>query len=180
MPVNRLPTRPDIIQTFLVCVFVVHAWAFISFLSKFPAYILRFEPWEILGILAYSQTFALLESALTLGMLLLLSILLPGNFLKEKFVPQASILVISTAAWSAMYAWYTWHYLELSFSKWGFQAGFVISYFLTISVLSYLIRRLPRLEASLYAFADRLTVLSTFYLVIGVLSLFVVTLRNLI
>ena len=168
---NRLPSRGDIFLVFLVCVTAAHAWSLIHFLHAGPAYILQFEVWDILGLFAYTQGYALLESALLISGMGFLSFILPQRFFGDKFIPLGTIIVLFTYVWFILFEIYA--NTEAS-TAW--MIGLPISL-----IVSYLaVQRLPRFRASLNNIAERNTVLACVYLMIAALSLIAVIIRNII
>jgi positive regulator of sigma E activity len=56
--------------------------------------------WDVVGILAYTQTVGLLESAMVLLVLILLGAILPARLFRDEFVAQGSMLVLLTLGWA--------------------------------------------------------------------------------
>jgi hypothetical protein len=66
--------------------FVINVWTIVNILRAIPSWIMSRTVWEVIGIISYPLTFALLESVLLLLGLVILAGILPGKFLREKFV----------------------------------------------------------------------------------------------
>ena len=50
------------VVVFAISMFVVHVWQIINMLQLVPAWRLRLDAWDLVGVIAYTQAFALLES----------------------------------------------------------------------------------------------------------------------
>ena len=131
--------------------------------------------WELVSVIAYTQTFALLESLFVLFCLLFLGAILPAQFFRKKFVALGSMVVFVTAAW-AMIAQYN----SEKTSLWGARdfLPWLVLYMVSVAVPYLLIRRYERLEEAITSFVGRLTVLSFIYVSMGILSVIIVVLRN--
>ena len=95
--VNRSPTKQEALLVFSACIFPIHIWITIVFLYNFPSLILKASLWQILGVLAYSLVFALIESLLLFGFLVLLVVILPRKVLRERFVHLGTLLALVIA-----------------------------------------------------------------------------------
>jgi hypothetical protein len=168
-----LPSRGDIILVFLVSVFIIHTWSIYSFLHEVPAYVLRLSIWEILGILAYTQAFSLFESTLVLGILVILAFLLPRQLFAEKFVAQSTILVLITGGWLILP-----FYLNQTYQSIATTAS-LLGYIFFLTLMTLLVRMIPKFEDVLNGIAERLTVLAALFIVFDILSVLIIVYRNL-
>ena len=82
---DRLPARQDVVLVFAVCAFPVYSWSILSFFDRLPRWLLHLDPWAVIGIFAYAQMFALLESLSLLLVLLFLSAVLPVRLFRNRF-----------------------------------------------------------------------------------------------
>jgi hypothetical protein len=176
-------TRQEIWLVFAVAAFPIHFWAWLNFLREVPAYILHVKIWDILGILAYVQAYALLESLLVLATLIFLAYITPRRFLQERFVPQGAILAIIPALWMIPFHYQNRIAQALSMQVTGyviFLATWLFTFIIALLDLSLIFRRHPRFEAGLCSFADKLTVLATVYIILDILGIILIFIRNLI
>jgi hypothetical protein len=158
---------------FAVCVFPIHVWSFISLLSRLSGLMLKLNPWELIGTIAYVQTFALLESMSLLLILVILAAVLPARLLRDRFVAKSSILVLLTSAIAIAIHYELIHWWRLC----EFLAG-LASYLLLAGALCVLIQRYERFEKAIQMAADRLAVLSSAYVCVDLLSVITVVIRN--
>lgn len=172
---ERLAPREAIASVFALCVLTIQAWAFVNLFREVPALRIRMGFWEMLGTVAYVQAFALLESLLVLGMVLLLAALLPARWLRARFAAQGSALVLVSALWAVAI-----HY-NGGLASWtgGQMAGWAAGYLLSVGASWALIGRYPKVEAGITEFGRGLVVLAMLYAFVGVISIIVVIVRNL-
>jgi hypothetical protein len=133
---------------------------------------------DILILSTYVFAFSLLESLIVLGGMVLLALLLPARFFKNKFVAQGVFLVIlaSLAAYllhPKLVVITPWKLLYLVLIPIIALSGTII----LLVLLSFLFDRLPGLNRVANAFAEGMTIFAYIYLPLGLLSLFVVLLR---
>jgi hypothetical protein len=136
---------------------------------------LRLSSWELVGVISYTLTFALLESLAIWISVVLLGAILPARLLRDKLVAQGSGTVFVTAGWAVAA-----HYNADGIRQWGlgmFALGFAL-YLASIGVLGVLIRRHKKLEKLICSLVERLSILSFVYVSLGLVSLVVVIARN--
>ena len=172
---SRLPARTEIFKAFAVCVFLVQVWSIYNVWHAVPSWALAMDTWTLAGTIAYTQAFALIESLLVMGLMVLMAIILPGKWYKERFVAQSSVAIILAAIASVLA-----HLYGQDWSMWntrGFLTWLGILFCL-ILVASFLVARFKWLERGLEALAERLLILSSVYIAIGLVSLILVLIRN--
>jgi len=176
----KIPLRKEILAVFSTAVFISFSWSIYRMFFQVPSWVFYLTLNDILWISAYVVGFALLESALLLGFMLLLSILFPQKHFMSKFVAQSTLILLVLTIGALLYQqnigmlkWWGW--LELLI----FILAFIASLTLLIISFSFLFDRLARLKGLIEAIADRLTVFSLIYIPLGVLGLIVMLFRNL-
>lgn len=163
---------------FAAVVFPIHAWAILQTLQEVPAWILRLDSWDLTGVLAYTQLYALAESITVLLLLVVAALLLPGRLLRRHLVAQGSMIVFSTAGLAI--ALHLGEKLVRPDRLRLLLLGVVgIAWLAAMGVALFLVPRRPAWIAALEGLARRLAVLSTLYVALGLLGLGVVVLRNL-
>ena len=166
----------DILLVFAACVFPIHLWSIINLLQVVPAWILRATVWELAGVVAYTQIFALTESALVFSVLLLLGLVLPYRLYAHKFVALSTALIILNSAWF-IFIQYTYDAIR----TWNAPRFlFLIAvYLLSLALTYWLVWRSNKLEMVIEAAIKRVAVLSFVYVALSVFSFFIVVVRNL-
>jgi hypothetical protein len=180
---ERLPPRKDILQVFGVVLFAVFGWSIRGFLYKVPAFTLYFGLISNMSILGYMLAFALLESILVTGILLMLSVALPARSLREGFAYKGFLIIFVAAIAMILFEWW----FQIGFFK-DILAGqyymvptFVSGLVLCIAallLLLWLFRARPRFQSYVLYAAEQLGIFTYIYVPLGVIGLVVVILRN--
>lgn len=174
---GRMPARDEMLNALAACILPVFFWSIINVLYEVPAWILRLSTWDLLGVIAYTQAFALVESVVIFLLILALALVLPRRFFREKFLAlTATIMTISTI-WLILA-----HYNDQVIRQWGlkqFLLWFLVIGF-TIMVAYILVLRFEKVGVVVDAVYRRLSSLSFFYLFIGVIGLTIVVVRNIL
>lgn len=177
---RRLPKFREVFMVFLVAIFPIHVWSLITYFHELPAYILRMTATEMLGVLAYILVFSLFESLLVTTIAVLLTFILPRGWLLDRFLVNASILVMVSALWMIPVHYNSMILYELGKLGvredifWLLWGGL---YLLAIWDLIMVARRHVKFSRAVLAFIDRISVLSGIFLVADILSLFIAAYR---
>lgn len=185
---SRLPSRRDIFLVYAVTTTTIHLWALLNFLREVPGYILRAQLGFILAVLSYTLASCLIESLIVTSLVVLLATITPRRFLLDRFVPQASILVLVPAFWiiPVHYQAIIIHGLLTNLATTAFPAYialvamWLITFIVALIDFSIIFRRYPKVDAGIRDVADRLTVLTSVFILLGVISLGNMLVRNLI
>jgi hypothetical protein len=181
---SRLPTRSDTLHVFGVVLFVVFGWSIRGFLYKIPSFTLYFGLTANLAILSYMFAFALIESALVMAVLLLLSAVLPARVFKQGFAYKSFLaILVATLAAIAFETWWRIDFFKdmmagMTYPIPPFVAGIVVS----IALLAALLRSFrfwPPLQKYAGFVMDQLSIFTYIYVPLGLLGLVVVLIRNL-
>jgi hypothetical protein len=162
--------RQEILQVFLFCAFPVHLWAFINMFVDVPAWLMYMNLWELTSAIAYTLTFALVETTLLFLGFMLLGHLIPRSWTSEPFVSLACVLAIELALLAA-----------------GIQALIVqdrpkllalVGAVLVVAATVAWVWRTPKLRGLLRVVADRIALLTYFYLSFDLVGAAIVLFRN--
>ena len=168
----------QVFPVFSIIVFFVFTWALYSAAYQVPSWLGYLSIWNVVTLMIYVLAFALFESAVVLGFVLLICLVFPAHIFKEIFIAQGSaiIVVLSGVALSIQYNFQLLYALEF----WQgiiYILMFLIALAATVLLFAALIRRYNRLQRLLEALATRMTMFGYFYLPCGLLSLAVVLVR---
>jgi len=122
------------------------------------------------------MAFAFLESLLVTGVLVLLSAILPSNWLRDGFTYKGLIAILMATIASIILQ----RTLQGEFPTLLILTLIWFIPLLWTVVFIILVQRKPPLQRILVEAAERISIMLFIYLPIGVISLVVVTLRNLI
>ena len=179
---QRFPTRPELVTLFLVSAFPLHVWAILMFLYELPSFMRRLDAWDILSIFAYTQAFALFESAVVWAAVVFTCLALPKNLFRVKFVPVGALFLLLSFLWIAPVHFQV---TILDRLEWNMSAYnmvvlvWVIFYFVIVGGSIWMAFRSARFESLVNSLVERLTVLSVLYVVVDVIGILIVIGRNL-
>lgn len=130
---------------------------------------------ELLGAFSYIMGYALPDALVLFLGVLVLALIVPYRFFREKFAALGSALALITAVWFIIFH---------SFPMWLEQRQMVplglwaVSFVLVLGLAYWQILRNPKAEALVDTFMQRAVTLSALYLFIDFLSLINVLIRN--
>lgn len=172
---SRLPSRQDAFVVLGVIVFAVFSWSIRGFFFIFPSIVLRYAAGEIFAIFSYMETFALLESLLFLGGLIVLSAVLPKTWLRDGFSYKGFLIVLLGSIASILYQTSLGSNLPDAQMYYLWAGGLALLAIGSILLFHFI----QRWQAVLISIAERFTVFAYLYIPIGCISLTVVVFRNL-
>lgn len=169
--VKRTPTREQIQPVFAVTVVIVFTWTLYRMFWYLPSWMGDFDILEVLTISAYVNVFALLESSIIFGILLLIGFLLPGKVLRETFVPTGCTLITITgfSAYLLQRKMKTIYKLEL-LQLVIYPILILAAILILVFVLSWIFRRFKFIARIVTLIAERMTVFLYIYIPLSVLS----------
>ena len=91
---SRWPDSRSILNVFAVAVVIIYGWTLYASFWKVPSWSFFLRLDEIFSIYAYAFTFNLIESLLLLLGCLSLSLILPAQWWKEKFLSRSVTLIV--------------------------------------------------------------------------------------
>lgn len=141
-----------------------------------PGWANQLDAWDLFGVIAYVQAFALVESAAVLLPLLLLAMVLPLEQLRERFAAFATGIVYVSAGWFVLA-----HSHDDLLRTWSFGQllPWIGAYCASLLAISALVHGSARVRASIGSFVERVSVLASVYLLVGVAAVVIVVIRNL-
>jgi hypothetical protein len=172
--VSRLPSMGQLTAVYGVIVFMVYGWTIYWYLWKLPSWLYFLTLGELLVTFSYAMVVNLIESLLVLLLPVLLSLLLPYHWFRERFVAQGVILVILLLI-ALM------NYLNIIIGLQGFPPGLglmALGAIIVIAFLIFLVGRVGLLRKVVEEIGNRATIFIYIFLPISVLSIFVVLIRN--
>jgi hypothetical protein len=178
---SKLPSRQEVLPVLSVIVFIVFTWTLYRMFFQVPSLLFYMRVWDVLIISAYVLAFALFESAVVLGLLLIFSLVFPVKYFKDNFVAQGStvVLMISMGAvalqrkMNIMYRLDGW---ELILYPFVILAAIVF----VIFAASYIYDRFKILPRIISTVAERMIVFVLLYVPLSILGMLVVLVRNII
>jgi hypothetical protein len=161
-------------------VFISFSWSIGRMFWFLPSWLYFLSLWDIVPILAYVLAFALLESLMVLGLLLILAFLLPPRYLREKFTTKGVLMAVMFGLTSILFH----RFLSIAY-PWSprqivvYSALVVSAVVFLALVISYIsVHRFARFEKLVTALAERISIFFYIYVPLGVVSLIMVVIRN--
>lgn len=160
---------------FAAAVFSTHVWALIDFFQEYTVWIKRMNTSELLGAFSYLMGVFTLPDAIFLFLgVLLLALILPYRFFRQKFATLGSALALITAVWFMIF-----HF----FPKWLEQRNWIalglwaVSYVVVLGAAYVYIWRSPKVAGFVDNFMQRAAGLAGLYLFIDLLCIINVVFR---
>jgi hypothetical protein len=181
MITGRLPALTQITPVFAIIIFINFSWAIVLSFWVVPSWLNYVALWDILAGYAYILAFVFLESLLLLALILFLAFLLPFGFLRQKFVPQAGLLVLLFTIATLIFHWltplaYDWTASQITWVSLLIFVGVIL---LGLSLSYWITQRIPVLEKIITGFAERASVFLILYVPLSILSIIIIIFRNL-
>lgn len=165
-----LPPGKTIFLIFSVCVVTVHSWNIFVFLYTFPALLKTTKLDEIIGVFAYSLSFALFESICLTAIIITLIGIIPVKFLRERFLFYGTSLALIFSVWLIL----------INLQGKNVQSWFFLQLIICILIIFMYSLLRPSQTKNTKSVADKLTVISSLFLSIDLFCIGVVIFRNLI
>ncbi len=173
---KRFPHRREIITILGIAVFICHSWTLLGFFNRLSSFILYFRPTEVAGIFAFMMAFAFLESLLVTGVLVTLSAILPYKWLSDGFAYKGFIvLVMATVA-----AIILQRTMQGELPSLPILTLIWFTPLVWIAVFIKWVQMKPGVQKFLISIAERTSIMLFLYVPIGILSLIVVAVGNLL
>ena len=173
---NRFPHRSEIIAVLSIAVFVCFSWSILGFFHKLSSFLLYLKLGDIGAIFAYMMAFAMLESLAVTAILILLSALLPSNWLRDGFAYKGFVVLLIATADAFLFQ----KSLEEIFPSILNLVLFSVVPIILIAILISLVHAQPKVQNLLVKVQDRFLIMLFLYLPIGLISLLAVTVRILV
>jgi len=164
-------SKQGLTQLFVYCAFPIHVWALINMFRDVPSWVLYMPSGEVLASVAYTLSFALIETLIVLLVVLLIGMMIPRRWVVEKYVPLVSALLVELAVMAIVFQHFIIHHLP--------KRNLIIGYALILALTTVIVLRLPRIGDVLRWASERLTILAFIYSFFDVLGLLIVIVRNL-
>jgi len=182
----------QLINLFLICAFPPHLWAILVVLHDVDWISQRTNLGDAIGVGAYAMVFAFLESLAYFILIVLLGLILPWGWKSKKVFAHLGYISLWIPLWPILQQlfWYKniaqpdflieW-LLSTGHPLWYLAAGaglFIIILDESLVVPIYFIGNKRRVEERMINLLGRISLLSTFYIILDVLSLVIIIIRN--
>jgi hypothetical protein len=135
-----------------------------------PSWLLYMRNWEVVGMVAYTLSFALFETLIVLLLVVLIGMIIPRRWVVDRYLPLISLWLVELTIMAIVFQHHIVHHLP--------KRNLVIGYALILAVSAFIALRFPKIGGVFRWVAERLVVLSFLYIFLDVVGLLVVILRN--
>ena len=174
---------------FLVCAFPLHFWTLILAFRDLSWVTERTNAWDAIGVVSYALLFALLESILVFFIVTLIGFATPKQWNVDKRVAFISLVFLITALWGMisqlLFLWNinlpakTMQFLALSrHPLWWLYGGSLAIVVPSFILPTYFFLRSNKLYLFMQELIERLSLLTTLYLIFDLTGIIIVTARN--
>jgi hypothetical protein len=176
--INRFPSKQDSLKVFLVCAFPIHVWAIILIFYNFPGVIISLTTWDVFGFVAYTLVFTFAETSILFLILTLACVLLPPSVILDSYLANGTILALIISIW------FGFLHIPMNFEQIGVAWTIIIIWIWVVTLFAALmfslvfIKREEKIEIFVTKFAERLIVLSSIYIVLDLISAFILIIRK--
>ena len=161
-------------------VFIVFTWTLYRMFYQVPSWLFYMDFGGVLVISAYILAFALFESLVLLGFVMLISLLLPPKFFREHFVAQGSAIMVLLGGGAYLLQRKIGLIYRLTSQQLIiYPIIILVVLLLLILLLAFIFARFNTLPILINRFAEWMTVFGYIYVPISLIGLSVVLIRNL-
>ena len=176
---ERLPTIEAILPVYAVICLAVYSWTLYRLAYFIPGWINAMSITEILAVVCYGLAFDLFESLLLLVALILPAFILPGALFRERFSPQAILMVLAVTVVAIVLqdniqVFYEWQPGQFRLGLLAVCASLVVLFFISFLLVKY-VKGLANFIRSL---GERAMVFLYLYMPLSGLSLILILIMN--
>ena len=160
----------EITQIFVYCAFPIHVWTIINMLRDVPSWAIYMRSGELISAVAYTLSFALFETLTVFLLVILIGLIVPKHWIKDKFVPMSSVLLIELALMAIVLQFFIKSYLP--------KRILLLSYTAIIGLSIIVVPKFPKIKVLVSSLAKRLSLLTFIYIFTDIIGLLIVIARN--
>ena len=165
-------SKDDLVYIFCACVLPIHIWGILNLLIDIPSWLFYYNYIEIIGGVAYTLVFSLVEATLVFIGVVSLRLLLPKRWAAEWFVSFSILLVLELTITALLFQYFTVQGIY-------YKTELLLASTLIIGLTALLISKFDRLHHLIRSIASHLTILAYVYVFFDIVGLFIVFIRNL-
>ena len=187
--IARRYTRQGLWSLFLMCAFPLHVWTLILAFRDISWLTERTNAWDAVGVVSYGLVFAFFESLVLWVVVWLLGCLVSDVWGGGRRVALMTVLVLVLSIWAMLEqlfflaetrlpSWMIATMVRSGHPLWIIYGTLLILIGLTVTLPAWLVLRSERFYAGVRTIIDRLSLLTSFYLVLDAIGLLIVIIRN--
>jgi hypothetical protein len=182
----------QLINLFLICAFPLHLWTILVVLHDVNWISQRTNLGDAVGVGAYAMLYAFLESLAYFVLIVMIGLILPWGWKSKKVFAYLGYISLWLPLWPILEQLY-WYknnsqpdflvewLISTGHPLWFIAAGiglFIIILDESLVVPIYLIGYKKRVEEGMINLLGRISLLSTFYMILDVVSIVIIIIRN--
>jgi hypothetical protein len=176
---KNLASKSDYLSLFLVCLFPIQVWGLVNLFYNVPSLVLEMKAWEFAGVISYVFSFALFESLVVFGLVFILSLIVPRRYFSDRLLATGSVLIFfATVATVMNHLHYVWKIPSSQLDSWTWK--WAAASLAATGITLWGMWRSEKLSLIIRSGAERLGVLSTFYLAVDLIGVLIVVVRNVV
>jgi len=178
---SKIPSRQEILPVFSLILFIVFSWTIYRMLFQIPSWLYSHTKSGIFFLAAYVFAFALFESVLLLAFILIINFVLPRYLFRDWFIAQSSLVILASTGWALIV-----QFQRESLSTFDLPQliAWIVLYLLSLLLMTFvfyiLLRKYVKVKTIVETIADRMVVFAWLYVPVGLVSLVIVVIRNII
>lgn len=186
---TRLLNRKQHLDLFLLIVFPIHLWSFVTILQQGDWVSHRSGIFDAIGMFSYAALTALVESAFVFLLFVIVSFLLPAQWSVKKRLSLLGYFYLLLLLSAMSSQWF--FMLDRSIGTFSFRVVyhlnrlyrltlplFIAGVFGGVAGIAYLQNRFTKLTDIMLGLMERISLLSYLYLFIDVIAIIVIIIRN--
>ena len=171
---ERLPSFADFLGVSGLTVLIAYSWALLGVFNKLSSWILMFSLPEMLAMLAYVLLVALVDTLLVMCVVLLISFLSPGHWIRADFVARGGMLVIILMGAPVLFHFMGQNFYEVSNAI--ILVGVILV--LVLAACLFMLLRIPLFRRAICFLVERSSIFLYIYLPLTLLALLFLLFRT--
>jgi hypothetical protein len=178
---SKFPGWQASLPVFSLILFIVYSFTTYRMLFQIPSWLYSHSKADIFFLASYVFAFAFIECTMLFLFILLMNLILPSQFFRAHFIAQGSLVVTAFTFWALILKLYARGY-EFNDLREPFEwlLIFALSLVVTLLAASILMKRHQRIEELIESIGDRMVIFTWIYAPVGLVSLLIVLVRNII
>jgi hypothetical protein len=165
-------SKDDFLSIFTACVLPIHFWCIISLLIDIPSWLFIYDYIELIGGIAYTLVFCLLETLLVFTGVVTFRLLLPRRWAADWFVSFSILMVFELTMTALLFQFFTVQGIY-------YKTELIAVSAVVIGLTALLVSKFTRLNKLIRLITNHFSILAYIYIFFDVVGLFIVLIRNL-
>jgi len=165
-------SKDDFVYIFSACALPIHIWGILNLFIDIPSWLYYYDFIELIGGVAYTLVFSLVETLFVFIGVVTLRLLLPKRWAADWFVSFSILMVLELTITALLFQYFTVQGLY-------YKTELLLASVVSIGLTAFLISKFDRLNHYVRSIARYFTILAYVYIFFDVVGLLIVIMRNL-